>query len=258
LNTATYYKWSNPTSVPPGITVTNLGFSPSGGRSITSINLDPNNSNVAMITMGNYGSTNYVYKGTNMLGSPTYTNITGNLPSMPVYDGFIDVNNANRLFVGTDIGVYASDDGGATWTSQNTAANGFPKVATMALRQYIYPGRFRGSIYAGTHGRGFFECQQFKTSIADMRSSKGAQIITAYPNPANEQANLKFNTKSIEDVTVTVYDVTGKTVFTKVFSSLSAGEQNLVIETGGIQAGSYIVTAKGTNTNAVLRLVVRH
>jgi hypothetical protein len=193
-----------------------------------------------------------------MLGTPTYTNITGNLPNMPVYDGFIDVANSNRMFVGTDIGVYASDDGGATWTSQNTAANGFPKVATMALRQYIFPGRNRGSIYAGTHGRGFFECQQFKTSIADMRTPKGAQIISAYPNPANEQTNLKFNTKTIEDVTVTVYDITGKTVFTKVYSALSAGEQHLTIETGGIQAGSYIVTAKGTNTNAVLRLVVRH
>lgn len=258
LNTATYYKWSNPTSIPPGITVSNIGFSPAGGRSITSINLDPNNSNTALITLGNYGSTNYVYKGTNMLGSPTYTNITGNLPAMPVYDGFIDVGNSNKLFVGTDIGVYASDDGGATWTSQNTSGNGFPKVATLALRQYIFPGRFRGSIYAGTHGRGFFECQQFKTSIADMKTPKGAQIITAYPNPASEQTNLKFNTKTIEDITVTVYDITGKTVFTKVFSALSPGEQHLTIETGGIQAGSYIVTAKGTNTNAVLRLVVRH
>ncbi len=258
LNTATYYKWSNPTSVPPGITVSNIGFSPAGGRAITSINLDPNNNDVALITLGNYGSTNYVYKGTNMLGTPSYTNITGNLPQMPVYDGFIDVNNSNRIFVGTDIGVYASDDGGATWTSQNTAANGFPKVATMALRQYIFPGRNRGSIYAGTHGRGFFECQEFKTSIADMKSSRGAQIITAYPNPATEQTNLKFNTKMIEDITVTIYDVTGKSVFTKVYSALSPGEQNLVVETGGIQAGSYIVTAKGTNTNAVLRLVVRH
>lgn len=128
----------------------------------------------------------------------------------------------------------------------------------MALRQYIFPGRNRGSIYAGTHGRGFFECQEFKTSIADMKSSRGAQIITAYPNPATEQTNLKFNTKMIEDITVTIYDVTGKSVFTKVYSALSPGEQNLVVETGGIQAGSYIVTAKGANTNAVLRLVVRH
>lgn len=258
LNTATYYKWSSPTAIPAGITVTNLGLNAGSGRAITSVNLDPNDHNSALITVGNYGFSNYVYKGSNMLGTATFSNITNNLPSMPVYDGFISVTNPNLMFLATDLGVYASDDGGATWTSQTNPTNKFPKVATLAIRQYIFPGRNRGSIYAGTHGRGFFECQQYKTSIAGVRTSNGAQVINAYPNPANENVNLKFNVKKLEDITVSIYDVTGKAVFTKTISMVSPGEQNLPIETAGIQTGSYIVTVKGQTTNAVLKLVIRH
>lgn len=257
LNTATYYKWSNPLSIPSGITISNI-TGPVSNRAISSINLDPNDNNTALITLGNYGNTAYVYKGTNMLGSPTYTNITNNLPAMPVYDGFIAISNQNLMFIGTDLGVYASDNGGTTWTSQTNATNKFPKVATLALRQYIFPGRNSGSIYAGTHGRGFYECQQYKTSINAVKTSNGAQILSSYPNPANESTNLKFNTKIAEDITVTIYDMTGKAIFTKVYSALSPGEQNVNIETAAIQTGSYIVTAKGTQTNAVLKLVVRH
>lgn len=256
LNTATYDKWSNPISIPPGITTTSLGFN-SSGRSITSVNLDPNDNSIAMITLGNYGASAYVYKGTDMLGTPTFTNITGNLPAMPVYDGFISLNNSNTMFIGTDLGVYASDDNGATWSNQSTATSNFPKVATMALRQYVFPNRSRGQIYAGTHGRGFFESVDFKTSIYAPRSAS-KQVITAYPNPADHNVNLSFNVKQTEDITITVFDLTGKVVLTKVLKAVEAGKQNVEINTDELVAGTYVVTAKGATTNAMLKLLVRH
>lgn len=260
LNTATYDKWSSPTAIPPGITITNLGFNVlnSGGRSITSVNLDPNDNSTALITMGNYGSTAYVYKGTNMLGTPTFTNITGNLPSMPVYDGFISYKNPNVMYIGTDLGVYATDNGGATWTAQTNPSNKFPKVSTMALRQYIFPGRSKGQIYAGTHGRGFFMSMDEFSSIKSVKSVNGAAIINAYPNPSNTEVTLKFDVKQSEDVTINIYDLTGKVIFTKVYSGLTQGTQNITLETLAIQSGTYILTAKGVTTNAMVRLIVRH
>lgn len=258
LNTATYDKWSSPIAIPPGITVTPLGFS-SSGRAITSINLDPNDDNVAMVTLGNYGGTSYVFKGTNMLSAtPTFTNITGNLPSMPVYDGFIALHNSNVMFIGTDLGVYTTDNGGTTWTAQTNPSNNFPKVATMALRQYIFPGRSRGQIYAGTHGRGFYECQEFRTSIKSVNKVNGAQVINAYPNPTNNAVSLKFNVKQTEDVTIQIYDLTGKVIFTKVYRNLASGQQIIDLETQDIAAGTYVLTAKGTTTNAMVKLIVRH
>lgn len=259
LNTATYDKWSNPTSIPPGITITNLSFN-SSGRAISSVNLDPRDNDVALITLGNYGGSGYVFKGTDMLSSPTYTNVSGNLPAMPVYDGFIERKNSNVFMVGTDLGVYATDNGGTTWTAQTNAANNFPKVPVLALRQYTFPGREgrSGSIYAGTHGRGFYECQEYRTGI-DMVKTNGtkASTLVAYPNPTSNGTTLKLNLKQNEAVTIRIYDLSGKVVFTKVFTDLQAGQQEIALETSSLSAGTYIVSAKGSSVNGVVKLIVR-
>jgi hypothetical protein len=155
---------------------------------------------------------NYVYKGTNMLGTTaSFANITNNLPAMPVYDGLIALSSSNLMFLATDLGVYASDDGGATWSAQTNATNKFPKVATLSIRQYTFPGRNRGSIYAGTHGRGFFECQQYFTNVNDVQNTKSSNALKLYPNPSDDVVNVSIDIKgNVEDVTVKVLDFTGK------------------------------------------------
>ncbi len=258
LNSATYYKWSTPTAIPPGITMTSLGFTNGSGRAISSICLDPNDNNIALITLGNYGYNNYVYKGTNMLGTPSYTNITTNLPPMPVYDGLIAQSSSNLMFLATEFGIYASDDGGATWSSQTNSANNFPKVATLAIRQYLFPSRNRGSIYAGTHGRGFFECQQFKTNINSVQNQSKTNMMVVYPNPAVDNFDLRFNALEAEKVTINVYDFTGRIVMTKVVVAVS-GKNDIHVSAEGLKAGTYIVSASGNKGNiyGTVKLVIR-
>lgn len=260
LNSATYDKWSSPLSIPPGITTTSLGFNQSGGRAISSVCLDPADASKALITLGNYGAGTYVYKGSNMLGTPSYTNITNNLPAMPVYDGLIAYGNPNLMFLATDLGVYASDDGGATWSSQTNPSNKFPKVATLGIRQYYFPGRNQGSIYAGTHGRGFFECQQYKTNINAIQNTKNGTTMKVYPNPAAENANISFDNKSgVESATIRVVDFTGKTVMEKVISVIQ-GKNEVALELNGVKSGVYIVTGtlKGGTNLGTVKLIIRH
>ena len=259
LNSATYDRWSAFSTIPPGITITNLGFTFSSGRAISSIGLDPNDENTALITLGNYGFSNYVYKGSNMLGTPTFTNITNNLPAMPVFDGLIALSSSNLMFIATDLGVYASDDGGTNWSAQTNPANKFPKVGTLAIRQYVFPARNSGSIYAGTHGRGFFECQQFKTNINAVQNLKNSITLGGYPNPADNYVNIIYNSPIVENVTLSVIDFTGKTVLVRVMAVMS-GKNEMVIETAGIKSGVYIVTGTTSTGKPIgtLKLVIRH
>ena len=80
----------------------------------------------------------------------TWENITGNLP-----DGYSarvireDFRNENLLFVGTEIGVFASIDGGLSWGRLN---KGMPNVAVHDL--LIHP--LTSDLIAGTHGRGVY------------------------------------------------------------------------------------------------------
>lgn len=260
LNSATYYKWSNPLSIPAGITTTNLGITGAGGRVITSVNLNPNNSNEALITLGNYGNTNYVIKGTNMLGTPAFTNITSNLPAMPVYDGLIAFSSSNLMFLATDLGVYASDNGGSTWTAQTNPANGFPKVATFAIRQYRFPNKSIGAMYAGTHGRGFFECTQYKTNIKSTAAvNKNSLQISAYPNPANDVVTLNYNLQQDDNISCTVMDITGKVVKVYLVGLQMKGTNSVKVETSAMVSGTYFVVVNGTNkSKGTVKLIVSH
>ncbi len=56
-------------------------------RFVTSVSVDPQNPEHVIVTLGNYGNEDYVYRTTNALDSLSlviFENITGNLPWMPV------------------------------------------------------------------------------------------------------------------------------------------------------------------------------
>ncbi len=96
----------------------------------------------------------HVFKSTNF--GATWTSIDGagatGIPDVPVHTIVIDPTNTSRLYVGTDIGVFVSLDGGATWARENT---GFANVIVEAL---ILNNSTR-TLYAFSHGRSLFTAQ---------------------------------------------------------------------------------------------------
>ena len=91
--------------------------------------------------------TAYVWKSTDY--GKTWINISNNIPCGPVNVIREDPKNKNILYVGTDLGVYVSLDGGKYW---QILADKFPTTFVHDLA--IHP---RDSILlAATHGRGMF------------------------------------------------------------------------------------------------------
>lgn len=62
----------------------------------------------------------------------------------------IDQRNSTHLFVGADIGIWHSADGGGTW---EPFSRGLPDAAVLDLKQHPVTG----ALYAATHGRGVYE-----------------------------------------------------------------------------------------------------
>jgi photosystem II stability/assembly factor-like uncharacterized protein len=87
----------------------------------------------------------YIYKSTDF--GKTFKSLVGNIPGGPVNVIREDPSNPKILYVGTDMGVYATIDGGATWSV--LGAN-LPQVFVLDL--VIQP---RDRVIAiATHGRG--------------------------------------------------------------------------------------------------------
>jgi hypothetical protein len=141
--------WSrNATSNVPSITFNTTR--PRAGW-VTSIAHDERNAGVVYATYGNFGGA-HVYRSTNY--GATWQALpgsgSGTLPDIPVHSLVVDPDDSQRLYLGTDLGVIVSIDGGRTWMSEET---GFGPAVTMWL-QIVKATDGNKYLFAFTHGRG--------------------------------------------------------------------------------------------------------
>ncbi|UXI67656.1 WD40/YVTN/BNR-like repeat-containing protein [Tahibacter amnicola] len=104
----------------------------------------------------------HVWKSTD--GGQTWTGIDGtagaSIPNVPVHSVVIDPTTANaqRIFVGTDIGVFVTTDGGQTWLREN--AGGANTIIEWLIAKKN-PTTSLWELFAFTHGR-----SAYKTTFA--------------------------------------------------------------------------------------------
>ena len=85
---------------------------------------------------------------------------------------------------------------------------------------------------------------------------KDNQTIGIYPSPANDFAvvGIKLNTASIVDVTI--YDMTGKVVYSTNSTKVDAGQQEIKINTSSFATGTYNVIVKTDSGTLTEKLTV--
>ncbi len=117
---------------------------------IARVAIDPNNVNTAYVTLSTFGFVS-VWKTTTLNDvNPIWTAAATGIPNVPVNAFAIDASNSNNLYAGTDIGVYISEDAGASWVPFGT---GLPIVAVFDMA--IHP--VTKVLRIATHGRGLWE-----------------------------------------------------------------------------------------------------
>jgi len=139
------YRTANATAAAPSFTAVNA---PTYGNFVTHITVSPFDPDVVYVTMGGFGSEN-VIRTTN--GGATWSDATGGdttgLPNAPVNDLEIDPQDGRTLYAATEVGVFTSHDGGATWDVPQSGP------ANVAVDDLFWMGT---TLVAATHGRGMF------------------------------------------------------------------------------------------------------
>lgn len=158
---------------------------------VSSLAFDPTNKDIAYATYSTFGGV-HVWKtvnaGTNWTG--LNGSGTGILPDVPVHSIVVDPTNTMRLYIGTDVGVFSTIDGGVTWAVENT---NFANVITEWLT--INSTSSTTQLFAFTHGRGAWRvtanptgCNYVLTPASQTFTDAGGNgtiSVTAEPNGCN-------------------------------------------------------------------------
>jgi len=128
-------------------------ITPSGnnGGYVRRVVVDLNNKNKIYATYGGYNTSGtlasrHVWCSTNQGSS--WTDISGNLPNVPVHSLVINPISSSTLYVGTETGVYSTTNGGSSWLSFNSGMPSFVPTDELVIQGSTQV------LFAFTHGRG--------------------------------------------------------------------------------------------------------
>ncbi len=155
-------------------------------RPVSQIAVDRSNYRIAYFgyngfNAGTPGQPGHVFKTTD--GGKHVTNISGNLPDSPVNSVILDPAYPNTIYVGTDVGPFATYNGGVNWVALGT---GFPVVSIwqMDFDSGVPSGTNAAGprvLLAGTHGRGAFRMFD-ATAVPALTVSKVDAGVPVGPN----------------------------------------------------------------------------
>jgi len=176
-------------------------------------------------------------------GATGWTDISGNLPDVPVND--IEIDTFGNLFIATDMGVLASKDNGVNW---QVVGGNLPSVVVNDL----YYHKASNYLYAATYGRSSYRID-INTNILGTDMTQELKSVL-YPNPAHDVVAISIENMDIPSLHITCYSIQGK----KVKTAFSINMNNLVeLNLKNLNSGIYFVEIKNKNKKAIKKLIVK-
>jgi type IX secretion system substrate protein len=251
-------------------------------QAITSVCINPNDAANVILTLGNYGNDNYVYRSDNAFDSlPSFNSIQGDLPKMPVYASLIEMTDNNLVVIGTEHGIYTSENTSSAnpnWTSDITVLGSVPVMmlnqqTVKKLPDYVskpngtdtlwtvYPGTNNyGVIYAATYGRGLYRSDKYQKPVGideqEGSSAISAASLKAYPNPASFNATFTFELTAPSNTDLRVFNISGQLVETVNVGNLQTGKHSYVYNIEKLSMGTYFIQLITANGSATTKLMV--
>lgn len=186
----------------------------------------------------------------------SWSDVSSNLPRVPINAMAVDPANAQLLFVGTDLGAYYSDNGGGIW---NYLSAELPLVTVYDLA--IHPvARY---LAIGSYGRSMYKMPLSAfTAAPGAGPPAGVMLAQNAPNPVRGGTRIAFTLASAGHARLTVFDAAGRRVRVVLDASLAAGEHaatwdGLDAQGRAVAGGSYryrLETSGGSATRALVVL----
>jgi hypothetical protein len=121
---------------------------------VSDLVINPSNSMVVYSALSGFSASAGQNVRKSIDGGTTWLPSGTGIPNIPVNALAVDPTDNNRIWAGTDIGVYVSFNSGGSWAPYGT---GLPNVAVMDMKAAISTDNPTGQIVVATHGRGMWK-----------------------------------------------------------------------------------------------------
>lgn len=188
---------------------------------------------------GNNG--NKLFKTTD--AGVTWSNISGNLPNLPLSCVLVHPKDDNQLVVGTGgFGFLASVDGGATWTTYNAGA----AVGTL-VSDLDYTETSQGQIFliATTYGHGFLKREwKAETSVSIDQPEVSPTNLKLFTIQEGISYQIHLNNHTNHTANISLVDVRGQRI-KEVFSGiLHTGIYDFEVDLSDLSSGLYFISLR--------------
>ena len=234
-----------------------------GSGSIEGIGVNPSNADDIVLFKGSGGISRSENNATS--ASPSFSTLPSIGASLSVspntFDGIIDRNDPNVIVVGTTHGAFVTEDNGSSWTDASTGFTGTPVFEVRQSWRTWDEGNFKpGTVYLATYGRGIWSSETY-LGTNDNDPQSGVNLddfktrLISYPNPATANTTVQFELAVGSDVTVNVYNLSGRLVHSAERKNMSEGTNEISIDVSSLATGTYIIKLNGGQQTASTKLI---
>ena len=193
--------------------------------------------------------------------------IAGPTSKPDAFDGTIISMAVSRdgdiIYAGTSAGdlyrvSFTSNASDVVWTEENS---GLARVPVYEVQQQIFGYQYAsnsGMIYAGSHGRGIFKSDKFVSvrNIGETSNNTFESKVKMYPNPVVSTSTIEFVTGKSENITLTIYDLSGRVIQTKQLGNMPKGTQKVLLQLDNLSNGSYFLSLRSASETKTAKFIV--
>jgi photosystem II stability/assembly factor-like uncharacterized protein len=222
-------------------------------RYITDVLTDKRNPAIAYVTLSGYNldeKNPHVFRTTDY--GISWIDISGNLPDIPVNSVIIDYDKEGTLYIGTDAGVFLTNNLGNNWEILGT---GLPNSPVFDLN-YHQPTK---KLVAGTHGRSLFEFDLGTLVSVETENDliiNNINLYQNYPNPFNPTTKISWQSSVSCNQTLIIYDMLGNEVTILIDEFRKAGTHEVNFDASGLSSGIYFYQLKAGRYTETRKMIL--
>lgn len=169
---------------------------------------------------------------------------------------FFDSTGKKLPMVENDFNLTHTD----SWQLVNPGYNDTPNISAPNPRVRLNFGQHQRAVAwtaerIGGAGEALYDAQDhYYTGNGNALSIKDEELFSAYPNPCSSKLTFDFVTIKTENVTISLYDITGKHIKTILDNSFPAGFHQVIFDISSYPNGCYICKYHSGNSSCSTKI----